>query len=106
MRVEELRAGTLVDGKRVIGKTPGWRNKQRIVTVTYAVEGSDTPVTAIYFAGQHVPGSPRLSAAFLPASNTRARHDGQRTRRTHHDLDESATDRRERREAARLALVA
>lgn len=107
MRVEQLRAGTLVNGNRVIGKAPGWRNKQRVVVVTYAVPGQNEPLKVTYLAGQKVPGAPELtSAAFLPASDTRTRHDGQRTLRSYPDRDETGRDRHDRRNAVRLAMAA
>lgn len=106
MRVEELRSGTLVNGKRVTGKRAGWDNGRRTITVTFGhAAPGQKPDQATYFVGQNVPGSPRLSTAFLPASDTRTRHDGQRTRHMHSDADETTQDRRERRTALRLALV-
>jgi hypothetical protein len=103
MRVEDLRSGTLVNGKRVTGKTPSWRNGLRVITVTFDGDPADTRT---YNVGQNVPGSPRLAAAFLPASNTRKVHDGHRGRNLRPDLDETAEQRRARRNALRLALVA
>lgn len=107
MRVEDLRAGTLVGGKRVTGKKHSWTGGQAVITVTYghAAPGQD-PDTATYNVGQHVPGSPRLTASFMPASNTRRVHDGHAGRRAYPDRDETAQGRTERRTALRLALAA
>ncbi len=107
MRVEDLRAGTLVGVKRVTGMKPGWDKGQRVITVTFghAAPGQD-PDQATYKVGQHVPGSPRMTCAFLPASDTRRVHDGHRGRRARPDREETARERRERREALRLALAA
>lgn len=103
MRVEDLRSGTLINGQRVTGKRAGWDNGHRTVTVT--LDGD--PATAkTYNVGQNVPGSPRLTASFLPASNTRRTHDGHQGRRARNDRDETAEGRRERRNALRLALAA
>lgn len=104
MRVEDLRSGTWVNGKRVTGKTPSWRNGIRVITVTFDGDPTDT---ATYNVGQNVPGSPRLaSAAFMPASNTRRVHDGHQGRRARNDRDETPQHRAERRNALRLALAA
>ncbi len=106
MRAHELRAGTLVNGERVVGKKPVFRNRQRKIEVTLAhpVTGDERIVT--YLAKQNVPGSPRLGGAFLPAADTRRVHDGHQGRHTRHDRDEARHDRAERRKALRMALAA
>lgn len=103
MRVEDLRSGTLVNGKRVTGKRNGWKDNRRVITVTFNDDPADTKT---FNVGQNVPGSPRLTASFMPASNTRRVHDGHQGRRARNDRDETAQDRRERRNALRLALAA
>ncbi len=105
MRAEELRAGTLVNGKRVTGKRRGWDKGRATVTVTYSAAGQE-PEQVTYFVGQNVPGSPRLTpAAFMPAAAARFL-DNQRNRRTFlADPDETAGERRERRTALLLAAA-
>ncbi len=106
MRVEELRAGTLVNGKRVTGKRRGWDNGRPTVTVTLSGDGQE-PEVRTYYVGQNVPGSPRLtSAAFMPAGASRRVLDNQRNRRTFlADPEETAQERRDRRTALLLAAA-
>jgi hypothetical protein len=107
MRVEQLSAGTLVNGKRVTGKTAGWDNGRRTITVTYGTPApGERPDQVTYYVGQNVPGSPRRTPTFLAAADTRLRHDGHRGLRPQHDRDETWTERLERRTALRLALAA
>ncbi len=106
MRVEELRAGTPVNGKRVTGKRRGWDKGRATITVTYSVDGQE-PEQVTYFVGQNVPGSPGLTAAvFMPAGAPRRFLDNQRSRRTFvADPEETAGERRERRTALLLAAA-
>ncbi len=105
MRVEQLSGGTLVNGERVIGKKPSTRKGQAVITVTLENPQTLAQRKVTYVVGQNVPGSPRLGTAHLPASDTRRVHDGHQGRRLHADPHETPADRRERREALRLALV-
>ena len=105
MRAEDLRSGTRVNDTRVTGKKRVWKNGQPKIDVTFTDDnGNET--TKTYNVGQNVPGSPRFTAAFLPASNTRKVHDGHQGRRTYPGRDESAQDRLARRNALRLSLTA
>lgn len=106
MRAEQLTNGTPVGAYRVVGKTLGWRNRQEIVTVTLTTDQPGLPPrkTMTFNRGQHVPGSPaRLGRNVgLPAAVIRRAHPG----RNFVDRYENAEQRRERRNALRLALAA
>ncbi len=111
MRVEDLRAGTLVSDARVTGKKRGFVNGRPTVAVTFTpLAPGGEPYVVTYNVGQNVPGSPRAtSAAFMPATVARlnAEQRNQRSRRTFlPDADETAAERLARRAAVLLAAAA